>query len=134
MNDCIFCRILSGKIPAYRVSESDETLTILDAFPMANGHVLVISKTHKEYFHQLEKEILKDIITECQNICEILSKKFKMKEYNLMVNNGTSAGQSIPHVHFHIIPRRAGDKTIQFRHGDKQDPSYYSDLVNLLKD
>lgn len=100
-NDCIFCKIIAGEIPSYKLYESDKVLAFLDINPLSDGHALLIPKTHAEKMHQVPDDELAEILVIAKN----LALKSKVVDYNLLQNNGRIAHQIIMHVHFHLIPK-----------------------------
>lgn len=112
MEDCIFCKIVKGEIPAEKVWEDSKFLAFLDANPRIKGHSLVIPKKHFDTFMDLDKETSSNYFDAIKKTAETLIKKYNADGFNIVLNNGESAGQIIPHAHFHIIPRKKGDKKI----------------------
>lgn len=105
--DCIFCKIVSGLIPARKIMETDNSLAFLDAFPVARGHTLVIPKKHYEKVQQLSKEDNADLF---ETVRILTSKVDALTGSTLFaVHNGRGAGQEVPHVHVHLIPRSQDD-------------------------
>ncbi len=107
MSDCIFCGIVSGNVPAKILGETEHSISFLDAFPLAKGHVLVIPKAHRQKIQNLEKAENADLFS---LVHSILPKIDSMTGSTLVaVHNGEDAGQEVPHVHVHLIPRSADD-------------------------
>jgi len=105
--DCIFCKIISGDIPAKILSETTHSISFLDAFPLAKGHVLVIPKNHRQKIQDMSKEENADLFS---LVHTMLSKVDSIAGATLMaVHNGKDAGQEVPHVHVHLVPRSADD-------------------------
>ncbi len=104
MTDCIFCKIIKGEIPCLKIYEDSSTLAFLDANPRNLGHTLIIPKKHYETLDQIEEQDLQSVVKTTQKIAKSISQI--SKGYNLIQNNKKVAGQIIPHVHFHIIPRK----------------------------
>jgi len=105
MEDCIFCKIILGEIPCQKILEDDNFIVIKDANPRVIDHLLVIPKEHYENFSDIPSELY-------GNLLEIVKKaveKLGVNEFNLVVNNGKSAGQLISHAHLHILPRKEDD-------------------------
>ena len=107
MADCIFCKIISGKIPCDKVYEDTNTLAFLDINPASLGHTLVMPKVHTETLDKLNEKDLKSLIIAAQKVSKAIS-RFS-EGYNLIQNNKEVAGQIVHHVHFHIVPRNKGD-------------------------
>ncbi len=109
MEDCIFCKIIQGKIPSAKVYEDDSTVSFLDIMPANKGHCLVVPKSHYESLLEMPEEGLKSLIITSQKIAKALSLSIGNGSYNLVMNNGKEAGQVVAHAHLHIIPRFKGD-------------------------
>jgi histidine triad (HIT) family protein len=109
MTDCIFCKIVNGDIPSSKVYEDSETLAFLDISPVNKGHTLIIPKKHYETFEDVPADELGELIVKVQKVCKAVIKATNADGYNLIQNNKTSAGQEVPHIHFHIIPRYKDD-------------------------
>ena len=107
--DCVFCKIIAGDIPCHRVFENDHLLAFLDIAPLARGHTVVIPKAHAERLDQLDPEVVAEIGRRLGRIGRRVVSATAADGYNVLQNNGSVAGQVVPHVHFHIIPRRSGD-------------------------
>jgi histidine triad (HIT) family protein len=117
----VFARILRGEIPAHRVYEDEHTLAFLDVMPQTDGHTLVIPKAAAENLFDLEPEALTATIVTTQRVARAVKKAFDAPGILLAQLNGSAAGQSVFHVHFHILPRRAGFD-LKFHARDMADP------------
>jgi histidine triad (HIT) family protein len=105
--DCIFCKISSGEIPTKIITETKNSLAFLDAFPLTKGHTLVIPKTHHEKIQHMSLEENSDLFS---TVHKIISKVDKLTGATLVaIHNGREAGQEIPHVHVHLVPRSSDD-------------------------
>ncbi|MEK9129946.1 MAG: HIT family protein [Patescibacteria group bacterium] len=102
---CIFCEIINKKIPCYKVYEDKDMLAFLDIAPVNYGHTLVVSKKHCANFEEISEEELCKMIKVVKKIGKAMINGLGIKGYNVQVNNNPIAGQVIPHIHFHIIPR-----------------------------
>ncbi|MDR1689884.1 MAG: HIT family protein [Clostridiales bacterium] len=107
--DCIFCKIVNKEIPSYAVYEDDDFLAILDAFPVAYGHTIIISKKHAEDIFALDENLASKVLPLAQKVAAKLKAYLNFDGLNLMQNNAESAGQSVFHFHMHLIPRYEGD-------------------------
>lgn len=108
--DCVFCKILSGELPASVVFEDDLVSALLDIQPVNPGHTLVIPNQHAELFADLAPEMLGRMMAIAQRVAEALrASDLRCDGVNLFLADGTVAGQEVPHVHLHVIPRYAGD-------------------------
>lgn len=121
MEDCLFCKIIKGEIPAQRIYEDENVFAFLDINPCNPGHTLVVPKEHCENLLDASGEDLRSVISVIQKIAAAIMKAFDYKAFNLGVNNGAIAGQVVQHLHFHLVPRREGDGYELF-HGGKAEP------------
>ncbi len=104
MTDCIFCKIVAGEIPSYKVFEDDNFLAFLDINPFAKGHTLVIPKKHVKWVWDLNEEEYSDLFKKIKLIAKALEKTFNTE----WIVEGI-AGIDVPHAHVHVIPRQIGD-------------------------
>lgn len=105
--DCIFCKIANGEIPTKIITQTEKSIAFLDAFPLTKGHTLVIPKTHHDKIQNLSSEENSDLFSTVQ---KVISKVDNLTGSTLMaVHNGKDAGQEIPHVHVHLVPRSSDD-------------------------
>jgi len=107
--DCVFCKIVSGEIPAEKIYENDKVLAFMDITPINPGHILVIPKAHHENLVDTEDGLLCEIILTVKKLAPIIVKAVGAEGYNLGVNSGAAAGQVIFHTHFHVMPRFSND-------------------------
>ena len=105
MSDTIFTKILSGEIPCHKVYEDDAVFAFLDINPISEGHTLVIPREAKASLHDLSDDATAAIGRALPRICRAVIAATGCETYNVLQNNGAVAGQSVFHVHFHIIPR-----------------------------
>ena len=113
-SDCLFCKIVAGKIPCYKIYENDDVLAFLDLFPAAKGHVLMIPKKHATYLHEMSEEDAGKVFSNLPKVGKAVIDVLGVPAYNVMQNNGKESGQYVFHVHFHFLPRTEGDKL--FKH------------------
>lgn len=101
MENCVFCRIVKGKLPSYKIAENDHFLAFLSISPHQTGHTLIIPKIHVDDFMNMEDNLLTEILIFAQKITAALKKAFQPKtgKIGLMV-----AGLEVPHAHLHLIP------------------------------
>ena len=135
MMDCIFCKIITGDISAKILKETSNSISFLDAFPLAKGHVLVIPKNHHQKIQELSHEENTDLFS---LVHLMVSKVDSLTGATLVaVHNGKEAGQEVPHVHVHLVPRSADDSagTIHsmFNSTLKLSESEIEELYNKLK-
>ncbi len=109
MDDCIFCTIIAGKIPANKVYENGHSLAFLDINPINKGHTLVVPKDHYSEVSDLPSSVLHDMIDAVQKVADAVKKGVAADGINLGMNNGRAAGQVVFHAHMHVIPRFSHD-------------------------
>ena len=135
MMECIFCKIVAGEIPAKILKETSNSISFLDAFPLTKGHVLVISKNHHQKIQDMSSEENSDLFS---LVHLMISKVDALTGATLVaVHNGQEAGQEVPHVHVHLVPRSLDDSagTIHsmFDSTLKLSESEIEELYNKLK-
>lgn len=100
--DCIFCKIINGDIPCYKIYEDEYVLSFLDISPKANGHTLIIPKNHTLDITTISDDELLNVINASKKVVKILEDKLNINGYTLVQNNGKP--QEVKHFHLHIIP------------------------------
>lgn len=105
-NDCVFCGIIGGDIDATVLLETEGYLCILDKYPVNEGHALAIPKAHTQYLSEIDSPPMYEFLE--QSITEV-RQRYQPDGMNIGLNDGPIAGQTIPHLHWHIIPRYEGD-------------------------
>ena len=133
--DCIFCKIVTKEIPTKILYEDDDTVSFLDAFPVANGHTLVIPKTHYAKIQDLPFDINQKLFN---TVHKMTSKVDSLEGSTLIaIHNGKESGQEIPHVHVHLIPRSnddsAGPVHSMFKDKVELSESEIDSIYNKLK-
>lgn len=109
MSDTIFSRIIRGEIPCHRVYEDAHVLAFMDINPIARGHTLVIPKQPAPTLDALSDDAAAAVGRVLPRLCRAVIQATGARSYNILQNNGAAAHQAVFHVHFHIIPRYAGD-------------------------
>jgi histidine triad (HIT) family protein len=107
--DCVFCRIVAGEIPSTRVYEDAEILAFMDIGPLVKGHTLVIPKAHWDPITDIPLPLLQKVIAVVQKVAQAQKASLRADGINVTQANGRTAGQIVPHLHFHVIPRFATD-------------------------
>jgi histidine triad (HIT) family protein len=108
MTDSIFSKIIRGEVPSHKIYEDDHVIAILDINPLSEGHALVIPKEPAETIDALSDEFAAAVGRVLPRITRALKKVTGATAVNILQNNGADAGQAVPHVHFHVIPRFKG--------------------------
>ncbi len=103
--DCIFCKIIKGDIPSSKIYEDDKVIAFLDIAPANKGHALVVPKEHYETLLDLPDELRSHMMSVVKDIARAQSSSLGNQGFNVLINNYKEAGQVVPHVHFHVIPR-----------------------------
>ncbi len=109
--DCIFCKIIAGKIPAEKIWEDDNFMVVGDAYPVSEGHCLVIPKKHYETILDMPSTLGTELLDIAKKQSLRLIKEGKAEGIRLAQNNFEAAGQAVKHFHLHIIPEKKGVKT-----------------------
>lgn len=107
-NDNLFAQILRGELPAHKVCEDDHCLAFMDIMPQAEGHTLVIPKAPCTHLFDAPVASLQSIIVTTQRVAAAVKQAFSAKGIMIAQLNGTAAGQTVFHLHFHILPRHQG--------------------------
>lgn len=107
----IFCRIIKGEIPSYKIYEDNEVLVIMDVNPRSNGHLLVISKKHYQDLFDIDQNTLNHILKVAKEMSNLLMDKLNCEGITLEQNNGIS--QEVKHFHLHIIPKYKKEKKLE---------------------
>ena len=107
--ECIFCKIIKGEIPCQKVYEDSAFIAFLDIAPINHGHILVLPKKHFINFFETPENVLADLIKISKKIAKAMCETLNTDSFNLGVNTNKTAGQLVPHLHFHLIPRFSGD-------------------------
>lgn len=110
MSDCIFCKIAAGEIPCRKIYEDEKTLAFMDVANDVDGHILVIPKAHYKNILDCEPDVLNAVIRSVQKVSLHLTGRCGYDGVNLLNASDESAGQSVPHFHIHLIPRKQGDQ------------------------
>lgn len=103
--DCIFCKIIAGTIPATKVLDADDAIAFMDIGPVAEGHVLLIPREHYSTVDEMPSELAAAVLRYLPTLVKAVRLATGCEGVNVLQNNGRIAGQIVPHVHFHVIPR-----------------------------
>ncbi len=107
--NCPFCRIAQGELSAHLLYEDEEVLAFLDAAPMAHGHTLVVPRAHVERFTELSEAQAGRLFAVAVRVGRALKEALGAPGFTVGLNDGRVAGQGVPHVHLHLVPRFPGD-------------------------
>lgn len=109
--DCIFCKIVEGKIPSLKIYEDDVILAFLDINPDSNGHTLIIPKKHYKDINDIDEKTLCHIYSKAKDIMKLLEEKLNADGFSLLQNNGSV--QEVKHYHLHIKPYYSNKPSIK---------------------
>lgn len=128
--NCIFCRIVDRRAPAWIVFEDDRSVAFLDLFPFTRGHLLVVPKRHVDRLVDLPRDEHADCLGSIAEACRRVERL--SPHYNVALNQGELAGQIIFHLHFHVIPRY-GEKNPFLAHGrEKLSDAEAQEILGIL--
>ncbi len=107
--DCIFCKIIAGELPAQFVDEDERTVTFMDINPATRGHMLVVPRRHSRDLLEIEREDLEAVAVGAQRAARLANDRLAADGINLLNSRGQAAWQTVYHFHVHVIPRYEGD-------------------------
>jgi histidine triad (HIT) family protein len=129
---CIFCKIIKGQIPARILNQDDLAVAMLDAFPLADGHTLVVPKIHYSKIQDMDRDTSASVFSLVRKISAALEKAVNVNSTTIAIHNGKEAGQEIPHLHVHIIPRTKDDGAGPVHSMFENRPSLNTDQFDLI--
>ena len=130
--NCIFCKIVGGRIPAKVLTQNDRAIALLDAFPLAEGHTLVIPKTHYAKVQDMSEQDSMAVFEIIWKIVGAVEAGSNVNASTIAIHNGNEAGQEIPHMHVHIVPRKRGDGAGAIHSMFKSRPKLSSQEMDTL--
>lgn len=107
--DCVFCKIARGDTPCHKIHEDESTLAFLDIFPVADGHVLIVTKEHFESIFDTPAGALKDAAATAKRVADAMRRALAPEGVGIFQLNGAAAGQTVFHYHVHLVPRATGE-------------------------
>ncbi len=107
--ECIFCKIIAGDIPSYKVYENDKVMAFFDILPISPGHTIIVPKNHLADVENLSDEEIGAMAVAAKKIGKAMMEGLGVKGYSVFLDNKSAANQHVPHVHFHLVPRAEGD-------------------------
>ena len=121
-DNCIFCKLANGQIPTNSIYEDDDFKVILDAAPAAKGHAIILPKTHAANLFELPDEYGEKIFAIAKKCGKAIKETYDYDGLNVLQNNGEAAGQTVFHLHVHLIPRMKNDNIdIKWEQGECAD-------------
>ena len=109
MTNCVFCKIVAGEIPAHKIYEDDVVFAFLDIKPHTKGHTVVIPKKHGVSAFDFEDNVLSSVVNGAKSVMKKVKEVLNPDGFNVGWNDGSAAGQVVPHLHIHVMPRWNGD-------------------------
>lgn len=132
MDNCIFCKIVAGKAPSWKVMETEHAYAFLDINPVSEYHTLVIPKSHHRDVFDTPAETLGHVMELVKKVTTLYQEKLGIQHLQLVNSNGREAQQDVFHIHFHIVPRRLGDgQNIRWRTYPEWRPKFDSFLEKI---
>lgn len=107
--DCIFCKIVAGTLPSIKVYEDETTLAFMDINPIVRGHTLIIPKGHYETVLDMTPDAMADTARTTRLVALAVQETLQPAGLNIFQANKAAGGQTVPHFHFHVLPREPGD-------------------------
>jgi histidine triad (HIT) family protein len=136
--NCIFCKIIAGKISARVIIQNEKAMALLDAFPLAAGHTLVIPKSHYAKVQQMSDQDAVAVFDMVWKLAGAVETASQVNASIIAIHNGSDAGQEVQHVHVHIVPRKTGDGAgaihSMFKIKPKLSPQDMDSLSNRIAD
>ena len=136
--NCIFCKIIAGEISARVIIQNEKAMALLDAFPLAAGHTLVIPKSHYAKVQQMSEQDAVAVFDMVWKLAGAVETTSQVNASTIAIHNGSDAGQEVPHVHVHIVPRKSGDGAgaihSMFKMKPKLSPQDMDSLRNRIAD
>ena len=133
--NCIFCKIVAGAIPCFKLYEDGETLAFMDINPVHDGHCLVIAKAHYPTLFELPAEAFAAVGRTAIKVAKAVNAAVTPDGLNLIQSNGPGAAQSVPHFHLHILPRWKNDGLVvnwALKPGDRQRIGEVAERIRAL--
>lgn len=134
MDNCIFCKIANGEIPAATLYEDEDFRVILDLGPASKGHALILPKAHAANIYELSDEMAAKAMILAKKMATAMTEALKCDGFNIVQNNGEVAGQTVFHFHMHLIPRYKEDQVgLGWKMGELTDADR-EDILAKLKE
>ncbi len=130
--DCIFCRIVAGNAPATRIYEDEAVIAILDIFPWARGHSLVIPRNHAATIWEITPEDAAAVMKAAHVVAPAVRDAVGAEGMNLLQSNGRAAWQTVDHLHLHLIPRWSSDSLVPPATASKGDPEEIQNTADQI--
>jgi histidine triad (HIT) family protein len=135
-DDCIFCKIAAGEIPSRKIYEDSDLIAIMDLNPTSKGHSLIIPKEHCTNIYDIDEDIAAKVMKTAKKLATKMTVALNCDGFNLLQNNGETAGQTMFHFHMHLIPRYkdADNNMLKFTSVSFSDEEMDSIRDQIIKD
>ena len=135
-DDCIFCKIAAGEIPSRKIYEDSDLIAIMDLNPTSKGHSLIIPKEHCTNIYDIDEDIAAKVMKTAKKLATKMTVALTCDGFNLLQNNGETAGQTMFHFHMHLIPRNkdADNNMLKFTSVSFSDEEMDSIRDQIIKD
>jgi histidine triad (HIT) family protein len=130
--NCIFCKIVNDSTSARIIDQNDKAIAFLDAFPLSAGHTLIVPKSHYSKVQDMDREYSSDVFNLLWKVSGAVEKAAGVNASTIAIHNGREAGQEVPHVHVHIIPRSLRDGAGPVHSMFKERPKLSSKELDLM--
>lgn len=136
MEECIFCKIINGDVPSYKIYEDDDVLAFLDITQVTPGHTLLVPKKHVSDIFEYDNELASKVFANVPKIARAMKAiNSEIKGMNIINNNGQVAYQSVFHSHIHLVPRYSSDDEMSIKfsdHSNLYDQEKYTDVQKAI--
>jgi histidine triad (HIT) family protein len=132
--NCVFCKVITGKIPARVIMENEKAMALLDAFPLAAGHTLVIPKLHYGKLQEMSEQDAMAVFEIIWKVTSAIEVGSQVNASTIAIHNGSEAGQDIPHMHAHVVPRKREDGAGAIHSMFKVKPKLGPEEMDSLRD
>lgn len=131
-DDCIFCKLANGVFPSATIYEDDDFRVILDLGPATKGHALILPKEHFDNLYELDDEVAQKIIPLAKKMATKMTDKLGCDGFNILQNNGETAGQTVFHYHMHLIPRYKDENAIIFWDANEISSDKAAEIAEII--
>jgi len=131
--DCVFCKIVQGEIPCYKIWEDKNFICFLDINQVSKGHILVVPKNHFDNVSDCDEQILAKLNVICKKMGLLLKDKLGASSFNILNASGKDAQQSVFHLHYHVVARYPNDELDLWFHGKKDNHYDLRDIAEKIR-
>lgn len=132
-DDCLFCSIIDGKVPSAKIYEDEYVYAFLDISQVTDGHTLVVPKAHVQDIYEMPEEVANNFFSRIPKVANAIKAAYEPRGINLLNNNEIAAGQSVFHLHMHIIPRYEANEGFDIKWVTRDDLFNLDDLQQMAE-